>query len=269
MMLWGNVCAVLQHGSRPHRRSGPDLMHSRGRGFGGSSFSVCSSWTFCPFFSWTLACILLPAFYNVLLQLCFMNFLSTQPADAVIWEKLGPATVEPAVQEEQEENSACINDDDGHFRLWRGESFSFKVRAPAPASCHVCYTCLYYLLWWNPALQSLTLQTSNLYLVFFFFFSNQSRKSGKNTCVQLFAVYYTVNINNVNISLLKSYSFCLGVFLQHDRNKLHIHQMLHIHIWHNMTAPHRLSDDILHVSALLLNMRIYPRRQIWSKWGDS
>lgn len=122
------------------------------------------------FFSWTLACILLPAFYNVLLQLCFMNFLSTQPADAVIWEKLGPATVEPAVQEEQEENSACINDDDGHFRLWRGESFSFKVRAPAPASCHVCYTCLYYLLWWNPALQSLTLQTSNLYLVFFLFF---------------------------------------------------------------------------------------------------
>lgn len=120
------------------------------------------------------------AFYNVLLQLCFMNFLSTQPADAVIWEKLGPATVEPAVQEEQEENSACINDDDGHFRLWRGESFSFKVRAPAPASCHVCYTCLYYLLWWNPALQSLTLQTSNLYLVFFFFFfpikaANQER----------------------------------------------------------------------------------------------
>ena len=51
-----------------------------------------------------------------------MNFLSTQPTDAAIWEKLGSETVEPAVQEEQEENSARVNDDGCFwFQLWRGE----------------------------------------------------------------------------------------------------------------------------------------------------
>lgn len=36
------VCS-FQHGIQPHGRTGPDLMHSRCRGFGGSSFSVTDS----------------------------------------------------------------------------------------------------------------------------------------------------------------------------------------------------------------------------------
>lgn len=37
------MCVLLQHGSRPQRRSGPEVMHSRRRGFAGSSFSTCAS----------------------------------------------------------------------------------------------------------------------------------------------------------------------------------------------------------------------------------
>lgn len=47
------MCVLLQHGSRPHWRSGPELMHSRCRGFWWEfifSLFSCSSWTFCPFF---------------------------------------------------------------------------------------------------------------------------------------------------------------------------------------------------------------------------
>lgn len=57
---------LLQHGSQPHRCSGPELMHSTCRGFGGSSFSACASVPLEHFvlLPWTSAYILLPAFYN-------------------------------------------------------------------------------------------------------------------------------------------------------------------------------------------------------------
>ena len=53
MMLWGNVCVLLEHVSQQQWFSGPQLMHSRYRGAGGSSFSVCASVPleyFCPIF---------------------------------------------------------------------------------------------------------------------------------------------------------------------------------------------------------------------------
>lgn len=44
-----------------------------------------------------------------------MNFLSTQPTDAAIWENLHPPPVEPAVQEEPEETAAWVNNALGLF----------------------------------------------------------------------------------------------------------------------------------------------------------
>ena len=119
------MCVLLQHGSRPHWRSVPELMHSRRRVHVRSVLLNSLSLFHEP--------LLLPAFYN---SSCLMNFLSVQPTDAVIWENLGPTTAEPAVQEE-EGNRACVNGTQcfGHdvrtfwFQLRRGGSFPLKVWA--------------------------------------------------------------------------------------------------------------------------------------------
>lgn len=88
--------------------TGPDLMLSRG--FSEGSFSALASvplehfvhFLFFPFVSLSLHAA--SSFSTTArFYLCLMNFLSVKPTDAAIWEKLNPATVEPAVQEEREE----------------------------------------------------------------------------------------------------------------------------------------------------------------------
>lgn len=72
-------------------------------------FDISSSFLFFLFFFLKLS--VRPAssfFYSSLPRLCFMNFLSPQPADAVHREELGTAAAQPAVQEEPEENSARL-----------------------------------------------------------------------------------------------------------------------------------------------------------------
>lgn len=163
MMLWGNVCVAptwqpvtLMQWSRV------TVILSRCRGFGGSSFLVCASVPLehSVLFSWNSASILLPVFYNGLPQLCLMILLFIQPTDAVIWEKLHPATVEQAVQETKE-NSACMNGP--HciscdvwtfwFQFWRGENSLLNRRSTLTAfmltsysACVMYQICHVYLL---------------------------------------------------------------------------------------------------------------------------
>lgn len=115
-----------------------------------------------------------------------MNLLSTQPKDAVIGEKLGPAMVEPAVQEEQEESCVRMKSPDGRFGFSTEEEQAFLSTG---CVMHYSLRLLAFVIYYMD-IQSY--RTSKLYFLNVLFFLKA--KSIKNNGVWLFTLYYNVNI---------------------------------------------------------------------------